>query len=120
MKTITHFLIPSLIIGFLASSCRKDKVTVDSSPVCTDTVYFSAKILPLIISNCSTSGCHDSGSGSAGYVFSNYSDISQNATAILNSMKGNGMTLMPLGATSPIDSLIDPFNCWVKQGKLNN
>lgn len=115
-------IVAIICLSFLvfAVGCRKDKVGVVTPSICTDTIHFNTKILPMILTNCSTSGCHDSGSGSAGYVFTNYSDIQQNADIILSSMKGTAGALMPLNASAPVDSLIDPFVCWMHQGKLNN
>ena len=52
-------------------------------------------------------------------ILTNHSDISANATAILNSIKGNTQ-LMPLNGPQLNDSLIKQFNCWIQQGKLNN
>lgn len=102
-------------------SCKKDKVPVSIITAdCPDTIYFSTQIKPMILMNCSTSGCHDVSSNSAGYSFTDHTDISSNASAILNAMKGNGYLLMPLGGPALNDTLIQQFSCWLNQGKLNN
>ena len=117
MKLNSVFLI--LIISIFFCSCRKDKVQVLLPPQqCADTVYFSTQILPMIQNNCI--GCHSVGNGFE-IELTNHAQISSNADACFNSMTGSGgYTLMPYGGPKLSDSLIDIFNCWVVQGKLNN
>ena len=108
-----------LTISVLFFSCRKDKVQVLPPPEqCADTVYFSTQILPMIQNNCI--GCHSLGNGFE-IELTNHAQISSNADACFNSMtESGGYTLMPYGGPKLSDSLIDVFNCWVVQGKLNN
>ena len=50
----------------------------NNPPVCTcspDTVYFQQQVLPIFISNCSLSGCHDAASHQDGVVLTNYQSI---------------------------------------------
>ena len=103
---------------FLAYSCAKDKVNYTAPPNCPDTVSFNQEVLPLIQTNCT--GCHDQGNSSGGYIFTNHSNISSSADAILGSMHANGYQLMPLGGPALADSLIQKIECWIYQGKLNN
>ncbi len=99
-------------------SCKKDRVpTAIVDPTCTDTISFAAKILPMIEANCIS--CHGTGN-STGYTLTDYSTISSNADAILNSIQPNSSNLMPQGAPVLNDSLIQQFSCWKIQGKLNN
>ncbi|MES2798940.1 MAG: hypothetical protein V4638_02915 [Bacteroidota bacterium] len=113
----------NLIFIFLASfsiiSCRKDRVSdFNSIPDCTDTISFATTILPLITDNCTT--CHFSGN-TTGYTLTNHSNISSNATKIINSMRGEaGVLQMPDDLPPLSDSLINLFECWSFQGKLNN
>ena len=82
MKNLNYIF---LIIGLtLVStfSCNKDKVVV--LPIvgdCIDTVSFSSEIEPMIVQNCSTSGCHDSGAA-AGYNLIGHSNIALNDSII--------------------------------------
>ena len=102
----------------LFSSCKRDKVLTTFDPNCVDTVGFNATVLPMITQYCT--GCHDTGN-STGYTINNHTNILTNATAILNAMRGQGgMQLMPDGGPALPDSLIQDFNCWINQGKLNN
>jgi hypothetical protein len=68
----------------------------------------------LVENNCTA--CHSA--GEAGYTLTDHSNISANADDMLSSMKGI-MKLMPQDGALP-DSLIQQFECWMKQGKPNN
>lgn len=107
-------------------SCTKDQAP--APPViteivltteCPDTVFYNVTIKPLIDQNCTTSGCHDAASHTAGYDLTTYTNVSANADVILASMHGITLTLMPLGNALPAQS-IQNFQCWINQGKLNN
>jgi hypothetical protein len=115
----------ALIVAVVAS-CTKDKtpiIVIDPNPVlCADTVHFSSQIEPMMIANCSTSGCHDA-SAQGGYNLLGYSNISDptNASRIINVINyAPGSVPMPQGAPQLNDSLIQQFECWVAQGRLNN
>ncbi|MEN9401273.1 MAG: hypothetical protein RL632_2376 [Bacteroidota bacterium] len=109
----------ALTLGLITlNSCNKDKVPVDcTSAGCSDTISFANQILPLIQNNCT--GCHDVGN-STGYTLTEYSNIAANADAILNSLYGTSVALMPQGGPALADSLIQQFSCWKCQGKLDN
>ena len=114
----------------LFSQCTKDK----SSPLpkennnpntltyCdTVTVSFSSQIQPIFTQNCSTSGCHDSNSASAGYTTDSYTEIKNNADIFMKTIKHeNGVSAMPKFQPKLADSLITQLECWIAQGKLNN
>ena len=119
MKAILTSMIIIAMIYSSVSSCAKDKVQPMAADI-TDTISFSEKILPLMLTNCATSGCHDPGTAADGRVLSDYNGISQNADAALGAMKGAGFQQMPLGADPLADSLINQFQAWISQGKLNN
>ena len=102
----------------LVFSCKKDQVpsvTVDTN--CVDTVYFATQIAPMISSKCLS--CHDVGNNT-GYTLTNHTNISANASAVLNSLYGASVALMPKGGPALNDTLIQQFSCWINQGKLNN
>lgn len=113
--TFYSILLASFFLG--TTSCKKDKVTSILDPNCTDTIYFNQEILPLITDNCTS--CHDVGN-STGYTYTNHTNISANASSALNAMRGDGFQLMPQNGPALNDSLIQKFNCWINQGKLNN
>lgn len=121
------YLIASAAVLFLAlvtvSSCNKDKTEIEVivAEDCPDTISFSGIVEPLIQSNCSTSGCHDAGSASAGYNLEGHGNISTNANAILNAINHEaGVVAMPYFQAKLSDTLIEQFDCWISQGTLNN
>lgn len=119
-----HF--SKLVVGIcivgsvVVSSCTKDKVpptVVDAT--CTDTISFSADILPIMQNNCTS--CHDSNNASGGYDLSNHAGVTQNTAKVLGSMMQDGSaSSMPQGAPKLADSLIQKVNCWINQGAKNN
>lgn len=120
MKKTTSLLFLSgvmILALFLPSSCSKAK-TPPALPqvVCTSTISFSQQIAPMIEENCS--GCHGAGAGTAP-VLSNYEEISTNADAIIQALRGTPQ-LMPQGGPALADTLIQQFQCWMQQGTMNN
>ena len=109
-----------LVIGGAISffSCSKEKVpTTIMDPNCIDTVSFNATVLPIIQQNCVS--CHNVGN-STGYTFSNHTNISNQSSAILGAIQGQGFLQMPQVGPALPDSTIQFIKCWVSQGKLNN
>jgi hypothetical protein len=110
------------ILIFTAISCRKDKVEeiIPVQEECPEERSFSDDVLPILSTNCSTSGCHNANTQAAGYIFETHQQIDQHAVIILSAMKHETSSPMPQGADQLNDSLIETFDCWIKQGKLNN
>lgn len=107
------------ILGVLFLSCKKDMAM---DPMCEDIVSYNEKIQPLIEMNCSTTGCHDETGQQGGVNLVSYAGVRNNADKILSVIQldeGNS-ALMPFGGPKLADSLIQHFNCWSNQGKLNN
>jgi hypothetical protein len=99
-------------------ACTKEKgVPEPTTVVCTDTISYSTDIAPIMNANCTSGGCHDSGSGNGDYT--GYAGLKIDAD---NSKLINRVVVlknMPPGGALP-DSLIAKINCWVEQGALNN
>lgn len=120
-----YFLILIVTAGWIGSmvACKKDKVPVVPIVVsdCPDTISFSTQIEPIMVANCSVSGCHGGGSTAGGYNLEGYANISANANTILTVIKHEGgLAPMPQGGNKLADSLIQQFKCWKDQGTLNN
>ena len=112
-----------ILLFFVAISCRKDKVqeVVPVEGECSEERSFSQDVLPILNTNCTTSGCHDSSTQSGGYTFENFEQVDQHAVIMLSAMKHESAVLnMPQNLPKLADSLIETFDCWIKQGKLNN
>jgi hypothetical protein len=114
---MNRFLFISICSLFLASSCTKEKTPFIQTPSCNGPVSFANDVLPVIEQNCS--GCHDA-NGAGGYSFTDYSNISTNANALLSSLRATGPQLMPQGGPALPDSTIQLIECWIYQGKLDN
>jgi hypothetical protein len=112
MNIKTAFAIALVSVAFLAG-CAKDKtpVTLD----CPNTISFSTQIFPMISGNCLS--CHDTGGSLP--TLSNHSQVAASASSISGSLHG-APQLMPQGGPALADSLIQQFDCWVAQGKLDN
>ena len=96
-----------------------------------DTVYFQNDILPIIVSNCAMSGCHDARSHQDGVVLDNYMNIvttgeikpgdpgdSELFEAITET---DPEDIMPPPPSSPLSSNeIALIETWILQGALNN
>lgn len=115
-------IVGTFALGVIFVSCLKDKTDEPVVDVCQDTVYYATEIQgPIMNTSCAVSECHNSGTAAAGFVWETHAQVSLNATAILSAIKHDGTTApMPLGGPKLNDTLIQKFDCWIKQGKLNN
>lgn len=102
-------------------SCKKDKTeTSEFNADCEDEISYSSDIQSIISSSCATSGCHDAGSATSGYVFENHQQISSNADIMLSVIRyEEGVVGMPIGSKLS-DEFAEDFFCWIEQGKQNN
>lgn len=81
--SVKLFAVMMLVAFSMVLSCKHEPLVaaVDNSLptqsiVCsTDTVYFGQSVLPLFVSNCAQSGCHDPASHEGGVVLDNYDNI---------------------------------------------
>ncbi len=147
-------IIVSLAVIVIVSSCEhepfllsEDTVNSPVGPVDTDTVafkinttsceegtvYFNTQILPVFISNCAISGCHDAASAKEGVVLTNYQNIrrkikpgnlndSENYKVLITSDKEDLMPRKPgteQGYSLPADQ-INLVKTWILQGAKNN
>jgi hypothetical protein len=97
----------------------------------TDTVYFQNTILPILVSNCAMSGCHDAGSASEGIVLTDYVQIISTGS-IAPGNAGNSdlfdaitednpdKIMPPPGGSSLSEEEINSIQIWINQGAKNN
>jgi len=106
----------------LIYACDKDKA-VAPTPVddviissdCPDTIYYSIQIESLLNDNCIS--CHSGSNTGFPPDLTNHTEVSSNASAVLSSIQSG---YMPQGAPKLADSIIQQFQCWINQGKINN
>lgn len=100
--------------------------TTIGHPCDPDTVYFAKQILPLIISNCSMSGCHDAQTQADGVVLTNYQNIRSEVepydpwdSELYESLFDND-DLMPPPPRSPLSTDDKALiRKWINQGAKN-
>jgi Na+-translocating ferredoxin:NAD+ oxidoreductase RNF subunit RnfB len=100
-------------------------VVTNPHPCSPDTVYFTNTILPLIISNCAMSGCHDAATHAEGVRLYDYTHIMNYVVAGNASQSNlygilfNGMP--PANAGGSLSTAqINEIATWINQGALNN
>ena len=103
-------------------------ISSDCSP---DTVYFVNDILPIMISNCTMSGCHDVASHKEGVILTDYANIVSTADVDAGSptssdlykvlIKSDPDDIMPRPPMSPLTpAQIAMVKKWIEQGAKNN
>jgi hypothetical protein len=82
-------------------------------------VTFSKTIWPIMQASCS--GCHSGTSPSGNVLLASYNNVATIASngTLMNSLKGAGVTKMPVGSTFST-CRIRQFQIWVNNGYLNN
>ena len=91
-----------------------------------DTVYFKQKILPLLVSNCAMSGCHDAISKKDGVILTDYANIMREVkisnpadSDLYKSLIETGNDRMPPAGPLSTEN-INNVLVWIKQGAKNN
>ena len=136
--TITFFI----FLIFMLSSCRHGafipEAVINQPPpeasgiTCDpDSVYFQNTILPLFVSNCAKSGCHDAATAESDIILDNYVNIITTGE-IVPFNPNHGKILDAITTTDPDDMMppqgyspltqqqIDQITLWINQGALNN
>lgn len=132
------FLLPTNIL-FLMISCTyyqfEDPFALvpenEISTICDpDTVYFQNSILPLVVSSCATTGCHDQASHKDGIILTDYSAILSTGkikpgdpgdSEFLESLTDDDDDKMPPPPFEPLSSnQIQLIRQWIQQGAKNN
>ncbi len=91
------------------------------------TICFESEILPVIVSNCAKSGCHDAITAEKDYNFSDYNGIMQAVKAgnpgkskLYNSINGTLEDKMPPSPSAPLTSAqVQTIKLWIEQGAEN-
>lgn len=145
MKTILSTCTPIIfaLLALTALSCTKyeipgnqtaetdsvsDPVTVSTCDP--DTVYFQNTILPLVVSSCATTGCHDQASHKDGVILIDYASIIKTGeiksgdpedSEFFETLTDDGDDLMPPPPYNPLNSeQIQEIRTWIAQGAKDN
>jgi hypothetical protein len=128
--------IASVLVLFILLACQHETPwpPISNTPIrsydCSDdTIYFQNEILPILVSNCAMSGCHDQTSHRDGIVLTDYvsimnSDIIKRRDAddseLFEVLTETGDDLMPPPPNSPLSSEnIESIRKWINQGAIN-
>ncbi|MDX2246963.1 MAG: c-type cytochrome domain-containing protein [Bacteroidia bacterium] len=111
------------------SGSGDDPVGVVCDP---DTVYFEQQILPLLISNCAISGCHDAQSHEEGIITTSYETLTQKSEMVrpgnpagsklvkVIKTKDKGDIMPPPPYSAMTSEQIALIETWISQGGKNN
>lgn len=105
--------------------------TTNQDPCDPDTVYFENDILPIIVSSCAKSGCHDAQSHKEGVILTDYSKIIQ--TGKVRAFRPDNSELWEVIVETDPEKIMPPpgepqlsseqknmIRKWIEQGALNN
>ena len=123
-----------VLLLFSVTNCKHDPVTPPDSPPSSskschpDTVYFVNDILPLLQSNCGSSGCHSAVNPADGLALVDYNSIMEeikpgepNKSEVYEVLVETGNDIMPPPPASPLDSTsIWKVFTWISQGAVEN
>lgn len=127
-----------IFASFLTAACKHEKPIGEPSndPIVSmecpsDTVYFQNTILPILISNCAMSGCHDQVSAREGIILTDYVNAINTGSIDLGNAKHselyqaitdfNSDDLMPPSNYGSLTSdEINAIKKWIDQGAINN
>jgi hypothetical protein len=144
-KSRILFLMFSLFITTFCASEHEPSVTINgnngggngngngnnSLPPCDpDSVYFEQDILPLLVSNCTMSGCHNTATSASGIDLSSYAAV-MNSNVLVPGQAWNSDLVDVLTTTNLADRMPPPpasampniqinlIKKWINQGALN-
>ncbi|TNE68493.1 MAG: hypothetical protein EP344_01255 [Bacteroidetes bacterium] len=150
MRTLILLLVSALfLLAVILPACRHELVLpplddntspqdtlVDPAdysgwPCDPDTVYFESQVLPLLISQCARSGCHDAQSHKEGVILIDYQTVI-NTGEVRPFKPDNSELYKVIVSTNPGKRMPEPPNApltaeqkalirkWIEQGALNN
>ena len=136
-------IVGAITLAVAVFSCKHDPIMpIDPDPnpnpdppvsaTCDpDSVYFQNKILPLLVSNCTESGCHNAADAADGVVLTSYQSIMSSVEHIKDTNWGENKLVeslletdledrMPQGKPPLSTEQINLIKQWVSQGAVNN
>ena len=109
-----------------------DPVTPPTGGSCDpDTIYFQNQILPLLVSNCTESGCHNAQDHKEGIVITSYQTLLSTVERVTQNDWGKNKLIkslqesdlekrMPQNKPPFTTDQIDMIKKWINQGAVNN
>lgn len=130
----------SLVLALLFPSCQSEPIFIGeggsgenpiltgNEPLCEEGIIsFHLEVLPLIVSNCAYSGCHDAATAEEGVVLDSYQNIRKevrpgkpNDSELYKSLIEPGDDIMPPPPNTPLSNAdIQLVKDWINQGAEN-
>lgn len=127
MKRLSYISILAIALAgaFAVTSCRHDPITpLSDAPA----ISFQNDVQPIIISNCTESGCHGESEGRGGLKLTTYDEVMKSVSAgnphaskLYGSITANTMNTMPKPPNPRLsDTQIKTIYLWILQGAKNN
>jgi hypothetical protein len=91
-----------------------------------DTIYFQQQVLPIFVSNCAMSGCHDNASHKEGITLTSYTSVMAGGIRAGNPGSSKLYSVIVDGSMPPqpynklTQDQINAINKWITQGAKNN
>jgi hypothetical protein len=157
IRSLAPVLILFVLAGLMYPSCKREPVyiypdmvpidtidtpvdTIDTpvdtmllgTPCSPDTVYFQNEILPLLVSNCTKSGCHNVTDHQNDVILDTYANIFTTVEGVTNNNWEENQLIkvlvlntpdkrMPPSPNAPLSlQQVERITKWVAQGALNN
>lgn len=126
----SFLLFLSIMLGIRCTHEPLHPIDTTGRPCDPDTVYFQQDVLPLIVSSCAMSGCHDAASAQDGVILTTYTQIMETGDVRAGN-PGNSELYEVLVETDP-DKIMPPppaslsteqiqlIRTWIEQGAQNN
>lgn len=147
-RVLTYSIIPATILSIMltVNGCKHEPMlpggdpaagngngggTGGSDPCDPNTVYFQNEVLPIIVSNCAMSGCHDAASHQDGVVLTSYSSLMNSDIVDPGDADGSDLydvitetdpdKIMPRPPHPPLTAgQVNTIMVWIEQGAQNN
>lgn len=122
------FFLGIVIISAINSCVHAPYVLPQNQRTYDSGICFERDVLPIFISNCAKSGCHDANSGESEYVLDNYQNITRKgivpgnpaASKIWESITiGSEEGKMPQGAPGLTTAQLDVIKRWITAGAVD-
>lgn len=137
MKTKVLVLVAVAASSLFFTKCTNAPTEVDPNANTKDyvecdpnKVYFENHVLPILLSNCAMSGCHDEASKKEGVILTNYDDVMRTAEVKAGNANGSELyevlvktndDIMPPAPSSPLSAeQINIIKTWINDGAENN
>lgn len=128
-KVLVAILFVLGVMAFGYSCTHQPYVMPENQQTNDPAICFERDVLPIFISNCAKSGCHDAASHEDGYVLDNYTNIMRKGIVPGNSaaskvwqsvtLDNNAEDKMPQGAPALSSVQLDIIKRWIVAGAVD-